>query len=119
MEFEIVKLYQGAGAEERLVLRALTDADIGMYMILDATFQENGLVTNTFRHPYWFEDKAIKKGEFVVLYTKEGDYSKHGNTHFFYYGSKHNVWNDNADAVTLIRISEWQVTRFKDIHVKG
>ena len=127
MGFEIVRLYQGSGISERLVLEATSNDNIGRYIVLDSTYEASGGISNHFRHVYWFPDQDVKKGEKVILYTKKGikDYefkppNKEVNvgTHFFFWGVDHNVWNDNADSVTLIEVADFDFKQFKDIHVK-
>lgn len=122
MDLEIIRLYQADGVDERLVLKALEDTDIGHYLIVDATYNKDDTVSNHFRHVYWFPKTQVLEGELVVLYTKKGNnyYRKptpqKPGAHFFYWDVSHNVWNDGHDAVTLINACEWESKQFKDIH---
>ena len=68
------------------------------------------------RHPYWFPDQKVKKGDTVVLYTRKGTYNtktkSNGTTsHFFYWGLNNNVWNDEGDIALLFHIDNWQASK--------
>lgn len=115
MDFEIRTLNRADGEDERLVLFCTDDANIGDYMVMDTTFDKKGNRSNIFRHVYPFIRKQIKKGEFVVLYTRSGLAHSKGNTHFFFMGSKANVWNDNHDSVTLYEIADSEQKKFTEI----
>lgn len=116
-DLEIEKLYKAAGEDERVVLKALADCNLGEYILTDSTFGADGGSSNLFRHVFEFPTYDVKKDEWVVLYTKKGTQHKsaNGKTHFFYWNSKHNVWNDDQDTVTLIKVSEWQQKSFGEI----
>jgi len=115
LELEIRKLYKADGEDERVVLYATEDCDLGNYIITDATFGKQGGSSNLFRHVFEFPTYEVKKDEWVVLYTKKGRRSKKGNTHFFYWNADHNVWNDDHDTVTLLKISAYQKKNFGSI----
>lgn len=116
-DLEIAKLYKADGEDERVVLKVHADCDLGRYIITDATFGPHGGSSNLFRHVFEFPTYTVTKGQWVVLYTKEGDQgiSKSGNTHFFYWNSEHNVWNDDKDTVTLMKVSAYQKKSFGEI----
>lgn len=116
-DLEIVKLYKADGEDERVALKVLADCDLGEYIITDATFGKKGGSSNLFRHVFEFPTYPVKKGNWVVLYTKVGKQhtSADGTNHFFYWNSKHNVWNDDRDTVTLIKVAEWQRKSFGEI----
>ncbi|WP_214228617.1 hypothetical protein [Pedobacter sp. B4-66] len=129
MDFEISRLYRSDGEDERLVLLANSDADIGEYAAMDSTYDEaSDELTNIFRHIFWFPNQQVKRGEKVILYTKKHsggktytyEPPKNGNVgkHFFYWGSDANVWNNDEDSVTLIKITGIQVKSYKDIQAK-
>lgn len=101
--------------KERLVLDVIEDTDIGEYLVLDTTYTAKGGVSNKARHPYWFPDKKVKKGDIVVLYTKRGKQSSTDNgtytSHFFYWGLDSSVWNDEGDCAVLLHIDEWSAKK--------
>lgn len=114
-QLEIRKLYKADGDDERVALQATEDCDLGNYIITDATFGKQGGSSNLFRHVFEFPTYEVKKDDWVVLYTKKGRRSKKSNTHFFYWNVDHNVWNDDHDTVTLIRVAAYQKKSFSSI----
>lgn len=104
--------------EERLVLRADKDTNTSGLVVMDATFNEEGDVSNKGRHAYRFPPKEIDKGDFVVLYTRSkpengkdhsvGDDGK-TKTHFFYWDRDATVWNQDGDHCTLMRVVDSKV----------
>ncbi|MBQ3715292.1 MAG: hypothetical protein IJM92_09460 [Fibrobacter sp.] len=109
-----IRAIRDAGSKEleRIVLRVREDCNVGDFLIMDTTY--NGThISNKLRHTYWFPDKDVRKGDLVVLYTKEGKISEKvnlsGNTsHFFYWNLKETVWNKDEDCAVLFSISEYE-----------
>jgi hypothetical protein len=114
-QLEIKKLYKADGEDERVVIKVLADCDLGDYIITDATSGIKGGSSNLFRHVFEFPTYLVEKGDWVVLYTKKGKQHKSDATHFFYWNSGHNVWNDEHDTVTLIKVAAFQRKSFSDI----
>jgi hypothetical protein len=97
---------------ERIVLRANADLDIGKYAIFKCRNTSTGVASGPVPRAYWFADRKIKTGDFVVLYTKEGSTSEkageQGTTSYFYYwGLREPQWDDRHTAA-LINTSNWQ-----------
>jgi len=97
---------------ERAILEVLVRTDIGRYIICDTTFYEDGKVSNLLRHVYWFSDKVVEKGDYVVLFTNKGKNVQYRNrsgstTHKFYWGLDHTVWNNSDDGGVLFFIGDW------------
>ena len=82
------------------------------YMIVDQTFDDNGVVSNVNRHVYIFPPCVVKRGDVVRLYTREGrDSSFEGNYgreevmyHNFFWGFEAGctVWNVDGDTPYLL-----------------
>lgn len=47
--------------------------------MFDSTYDEEGNISNKHRHMFVFPDQNVKKGDFVWLYTKKGNYYKRDN----------------------------------------
>lgn len=117
MNLQIV-LVRDAGdlKNERLVLKAENDGDIGNYIVADTTYTSESSVSNRLRHVFWIPDKEVTSGDLVVIYTKYGTpktkKNKSGNsTHFFYWGLERTVWNKEEDVAALFELSEWDFKR--------
>jgi NAD+--asparagine ADP-ribosyltransferase len=97
---------------ERIVLYANEDCDIGNYMIFDTYSIGEGISTKI-RHTYWFPDKKIKKGDKIIIYTKKGKNSSKENSlstsHFFYWGIDRAIWIKEEECAVLMEISEYDV----------
>jgi hypothetical protein len=108
----------GTHEKERLILDVKEDDNIGDYLITDTSYTSDGKVSNKLRHPYWFIDKKVKKGDVVVLYTKKGNYSETKNangstTYFYYWGLDSSVWNNDKDCAVIMHIDEWNAKSVK------
>ena len=103
----------GTHDSERIVLDVNEDTDIGEYFVLDTTYTARGKVSNKVRHPYWFPDLLVVKGDVIVLYTKKGETnnklinSGHNTMHFYYWGLSSSVWNDDGDCALLVHADQW------------
>jgi hypothetical protein len=83
---------------ERVVLRATKDDDIGRFALFRCHTTTKGKVASgSIPAAYWFPDQKIKKGDFVVLYSKSGVNSEKkgdngGTSYFYYWGLKSPQW---------------------------
>jgi hypothetical protein len=99
--------------KERVVMRAESDTDVGSYIMLNCDrISEEQVESGDIPSSYWFEDKAIKKGDFVVLYTKAGQSSEKTNesgftSHFFYWNRSTTMWSMERRAV-LVKVGAYQ-----------
>lgn len=114
MNLTITKVVDiGDITNERIVMKALIDLDIGRYGIFRTRKNTNGRITNDVLNAYWFPDKLVKAGDLIVLYTKSGVSSEKKNTngsdaHFLYWGLSSPIWNTGTGTV-LVSIPEWKV----------
>jgi hypothetical protein len=106
----------GVLKDERIVLKAMDDVDVGAYMLADTTYISESEVSNKLRHTFWIPDKEVEQGDLVVIYTKEGKDStklnKSGSkTHFFYWGLARTIWNKDEDSAALFHVGDWSSKR--------
>lgn len=106
----------GVTKDERIVLKAKEDVQVGEYMLADTTYVAENEVSNKLRHTFWIPDAKVDKGDLVVIYTKEGKSSvkvnKSGNrTYFFYWGLEKTVWNKDEDAAALFHIRDFSTKK--------
>lgn len=102
---------KGNHEKERLVLKVLSDSDIGDYLLAQTGYSE-GSVTIGVHHTYWFPYKRVSAGDLVVVYSKTGKDSekelKQGTkAHFFYWGIGTAIWNRSDRALVLLHAPEW------------
>jgi hypothetical protein len=97
---------------ERLVIKAMSDADVGDYAVFRSGIGSAGGPTSGRKRAYWFPDTDVKRGDQIVLYTKKGTRSKKalqsggGTAHFFYWGSDEPLWDSEHCAVLLL-VDDW------------
>jgi hypothetical protein len=99
--------------KERIVMRVNQDLDIGDFALL-RTGYNNGTseVTTRVYNALWFPNKMLKRGDFVVVYTKRGrssqkEFDDH-LSHFFYWGENSSLWDKPDVAAVLLTAPEWQ-----------
>lgn len=110
MIFDITSIADAENFEqERVVIKASAEGNIGRFAVFcanrsttDSALALSGDVPNT----YWFSDRDVKAGDFIVLYTKAGTRSakttESGSTsYFFYWGCKAAIWTPKTRAVLV------------------
>ncbi|WOS41697.1 hypothetical protein [Xanthomonas rydalmerensis] len=102
--------------KERLVLNAITDLKVGEYAIFSSKSGPTGGATSGKKSAYWFPDKDLKKGDVVVLYTKQGRASEKlldgdRTAHFFYWGNKETLWSSESIGAVVVKVENWNFYR--------
>lgn len=112
MDIKIVTvLHQGDEKKEYIVLQALDKCNLKPYMILDNTYDTDGVASNKHRHVFKFPDWTVEKNEYIFLTTKPG-LNKKGQTNtkepasYLYWGLNSSVWNQSGDKVHLVKITD-------------
>lgn len=96
--------------KERIVMKAASTLDVGEYLVIKvSTFEEK--VTTDVSATYWFPDKEVSPGDFVILYSKKGKDNekpfKEVKSHFFYWGQAESLWGKDDVAPILLNAPEW------------
>lgn len=99
--------------KERIVIKVLLDLEIGNYLLLRSDLSSGSSPTGGKKVAYWFPDGAVKAGDLVVLYSKNGESSTKrltsGKTaHFFYWGREKALWGTADHTAVIMRVSEWK-----------
>lgn len=97
--------------KEVVTLKVLQDCNADEYILTDTTYLSETTISNKFRHTFWFNSTAVKKGDFIQLFTGKGMNAAMKNkaqttTHKFYWGVDHAVWNDTGDGAILFEIAD-------------
>ncbi|MCQ2336009.1 MAG: hypothetical protein MJ010_02365 [Paludibacteraceae bacterium] len=109
MEVKILKLAdKGDIQNERLILKVVNSCNLGWFIVMDNTYNDNDVISNLWRHVYILPSIEAKEGDFVWLYTKQGSYRQRGNdsgttTFEMFWGMDCAIWNADQDEVHLIR----------------
>jgi hypothetical protein len=101
----------GSLKDERLILEATSNIDLGLFIILRNGISKNS-VTTSVKDVYWFPDLLIKAGEKVVIYTKKGKIKEKvldsgKKTYFFYWGKDESIWSKQDTALVIMESSDW------------
>lgn len=109
-ELDIEYAYnQGDIDGERVRIKVKEDCWLDDFLIMDNTYNENGGVSNKYRHVYQFPCHRVNVGDTVYLYTKKGkkvvpDDNEKNRTLRFYWGLGKTIWNQDGDTIHLIKI---------------
>lgn len=111
MKLKITAIRDAGNLEkERIVMKAASAVDVGEYVLMQTGFH-NDSVTNGVYATYWFPDKDIGAGDFVVLYTKAGKSNqkdfKEVQSHFFYWGKDCAIWQEQEKSAVLLHAPHW------------
>lgn len=98
--------------KERVVINVLSATDVGRFLLLQTGLKDSGTVTNKVRFAFWFPDKKVSAGDFVILYTKKGSNTeapfKEVKSHFFYWGLEDSIWATPNRSAVLLDAPEWE-----------
>lgn len=114
MTFQILKVKDAGDLDkERVILKATKDTEISWYILFDNTYNDDGSLSNLWRHMFIFPRITVKAGDFVWLYTKKGEKSNRGNdsnttTHLLYWGMDETIWNHDGDMAYLVKYIDSQ-----------
>lgn len=98
--------------KERVVFEVESAGDIGEFLLIQTGLRNGETITNQVFDTYWFPDKEVNIGDFVVLYSKIGKNSEKPfndvTSHFFYWGKTEPIWNIKERAAVLMQAPTWQ-----------
>ena len=119
MDLQLIKIADRGNDNERLIMKAIRKCNLNEYIVLDTTYDENGIVSNKHRHVFIMPNINVNEGDFIWLYTCEGKYHTHSNnsktiTHNLYWGLDIHVWNNDGDKAYLIHYDDWNSIESKE-----
>lgn len=98
--------------KERVVIRVESACDIGEFVLLQTGFKDGSVNTGIYE-TFWFPDKSVRPGDYVVVYTKKGTRSEKpsatgATSHFYYMGKQLPIWNQEGRSAVLMHAPEWE-----------
>ena len=104
--------------EEFIQFHVHTSAiNLNEYLFYDNTYESDHELSNAQRHMYRFpkSNLALSEGDVIRVYTQEPTpatrkgahvHDKGLNVHYynFYWGLKHDIWNNDGDKATLLHV---------------
>ena len=112
MKLELVSIQdRGVIGKERIVMKALSKFDVGQFAVIEAGYS-GGSVNTATNGCYWFPDKIVEEGDWVILYTKSGEdkekVQRSGKTaHFFYWGKELPKWKNEKWVPVVLQVDSW------------
>ena len=98
--------------DERVILIATEDVDLGDYMTCYVNEIGESTISTDIQSTFWFPDIMLKKRDHVVVYTRSGQrgrkVSDDGSTVYFYYRNSDNPLcvSDSIGAI-ILEVSMW------------
>lgn len=115
-----IKYVKDAGVikDERIVLQAVRDCEIGIYLLFDTTYISEDSISNKLQHCFWFPDRSVQAGATIVVYSRSGNNSEKENqngsqSYFYYWGLDRTLWNKDGDCAVLVEAKDWSFKRVK------
>jgi len=114
MELKIINIEKGQGSkpnEEFVFLKVIENVNLKHFVIGDNSFTPAGDLSNKHAHYYRFPDQAVKKGEFVALFSGTGRNTSFTRTdkaiqHSYYWCLKTCIWNNEGDVGHLLKVTD-------------
>lgn len=119
MDLKIRGVVNSKTDNEKLVLEVVQNCNIGRYMVIDTTFNEDGKVSNLHRHVFFFPHKEVKRGELIFLFSKKSvltvGYTNDTNEYYHSYNWNLDVhvWNNDGDEALLIHYLDFERKKVK------
>lgn len=115
--------HPGALNNEYVCFRALDDVELGEYVLMGARFRPFTEPMDEQHRVFAFPRKAVAKGQFVSLRTREGTDEVFGaNTkavvHVIYMNRKESLWCEGGDTAHLVHVTDATV-QSKNVCVQG
>lgn len=116
MKLEIIKILdRGIPQDERLWVKVLNDTDLSFYIVLHTNYITANSITSSHKHSFWFPPKKVKSGDYIILYTRNGNSTESKNAdgstnHFIYWGLNNSVYNSHEDCAVLFEVNTWKTT---------
>lgn len=119
MQLKIIGIRSsGSISDERVVLKAEGDGDIGRYMTFVATRLRPQTISARLENPFWLPEFQVKNNDLIIVYTKEGRMSTVNNSdrsqsHFFYRGEKDSLFGSKEKVPMIVEIVHWSTSEVR------
>ena len=113
MKIKILGIKDAGNLEgERIILIAEEDVDLGDYMTCYVKETSKTTISTDIQSPFWFTNAKVKKGDRVVVYTREGERGRkvgnNGSTLYFYYRNhKEPLCRDATIGGIVLEVNDW------------
>lgn len=122
MELKIRCVSQRRTGEERLLIDVEEVANLGEFVVIDTTYDEENEVSNKNRHFYSFQKLEVSPGDLIRLYTRahpqglsyvpmQSENKKIIHTFYWGFEEGYSVWNNDGDFALVIKIADHHGSR--------
>lgn len=114
MEVEIIGVAdKGNLDKERLVIKVVQQCNLAWLIVMDNTYDEEGRLSNKWRHVYVMPKIMANEGDYIWLYTKKGNILTRDNTsgtktYELFWGLDQTLWNQDEDYAHVVRYVDSQ-----------
>ena len=113
----------GVDNQERLVIGALDDCDLGHYFVAIAPKVSETAFSSELLAIKWLNNLEIKKGDFVVVYFKKGETKSKKNandsTTYFVYWDLEKPLSEYSNCCCVLLEADWSAKELCDTKDEG
>lgn len=111
MDIDVIKVRDADSAEERIVLYVNQDCNLSWFIVVVSLSMERNLQFNKERFFMILPSLDVKKGDYIWLYSKKGEYESFPNkssstTHVLYWNLDHSFLNGQK-SIYLFHFDQW------------
>ena len=117
MKLSVVNIeHQGDREKEVVTLAVNEDCDLRHFIVASATFNREDVKSNLFRDTLWLPSVKAKKGDYILLFTRDGENADRENnlgstSHLIFWGSEQAVWHEKDDEIMLFELNAWDIQK--------
>lgn len=111
-ELKIISAYRRGNLKcEYVLLEVMRDTNLHNYILYDSVYNEFQTSAADSNHSFWFPYCEVREGDYIYLYSGQGEYRKSYDTaldyteHHFYWGRTHCAWEKGAETAYVFRIN--------------
>jgi hypothetical protein len=103
---------RGIHDQERVHLEALVDCDSSFFVLIATIEFAEGRIFSGGRPCFWFDKQYFEAGDGVIVYSKEGRYSRQLRPdghydHFFFWGVQGTLFGAPTARVVITELTDW------------
>lgn len=98
--------------DERIVMNVNEDCNLGSFMVMKGKSIGVDSISSQMKDSYWFPDMNVRRGDLIILYSKNGTRSEKQNSsgstsYFFYWNKNEAMWTHDEDCAVLLEIKKY------------
>ncbi len=121
MKVRLAKILDyGDSENERILIEVLDDCDLGNYILALSNVVDENSISNKIESVYWLENKELKKGDIVIVYTKRQGASikkienNSGVTSFFLFWNLDTTLSNKQDKKVVCLETTWTTMKIEN-----